>query len=94
MQRKQTGHLTQYQEYLFNVEQVIQTCGFPIRQEVLRIPSTRNIAYVGFASDLQGENNNYSEEVVYEMIRQSGPFIPRLSDREKTLQKLSKKSKK
>ncbi|KAI1314897.1 tRNA methyltransferase 44 [Mortierella claussenii] len=116
------GKYKAYQDYICSI---IETCGYELQSEILRIPSTKNVALVGMAmmatnkkrkrgdSEQQqpqeqkqdvvaamtregvapelletgeetGEESscNY-EEMVNDLIRRSGVFVARISDRDK-----------
>ncbi|KFH73640.1 hypothetical protein MVEG_00855 [Podila verticillata NRRL 6337] len=101
------GKYKAYQDYICSV---IKTCGYNLRTEILRIPSTKNVALVGMTrktstkrcfdemakggsdeeEDLTEMMDEYHEftEQVDDLVRQSGMFVPRVSDNQR--QKIQK----
>ncbi|KAF9428089.1 tRNA methyltransferase 44 [Podila epigama] len=114
------GKYKAYQDFICSV---IETCGYNLQKEYLRIPSTKNVALVGMTrkkrkiieveqsalpekpdhtsnlpagrelkssvdegedegNDDQDEYSEYTEQV-NNLIRQSGLFVPRVSDKER-----------
>lgn len=78
------GKGPKYESYLAWVKNICESCGFNTETEWLRIPSTKNCAFIGRKQDLNGV-----EETLEDLLS-SVVFEPRLSDREKTLQRLYK----
>jgi SAM-dependent methyltransferase len=78
-------NFTQYQSYLEFVKNLIVECGFVVETEHLRIPSTKNVAFVG-RKRVDESTDAYAAilERIRQIIDESGDFIPRISDREKT----------
>jgi hypothetical protein len=95
------GKYKAYQEYICNI---IEICGYELQKEILRIPSTKNVALVGMTrkrkrepqtchsvhndqqSDGQGNENKDDQdcrEQVDELVRRSGLFVARISDKDK-----------
>ncbi|KAG0236334.1 hypothetical protein B0O80DRAFT_501717 [Mortierella sp. GBAus27b] len=99
------GKYKAYQEYICSV---IETCGYELEKEILRIPSTKNVALVGMIKkrkreqisnsithkDQQHQQSNakasdgiedYEDcyQQVDDLVRQSGLFVARISDKEK-----------
>ncbi|KAF9907541.1 tRNA methyltransferase 44 [Linnemannia zychae] len=84
-----------YKAYLGYISRVIETCGYELQTEVLRIPSTKNIALVGMTrrrkrgrdgTDEGNEDEESRERIrrgVDELVERSGLFVARISDKEK-----------
>ncbi|KAF9330425.1 tRNA methyltransferase 44 [Podila minutissima] len=99
------GKYKAYQDYICSV---IEACGYNLQTEILRIPSTKNVALVGMTrktakrtfddmvksgdddGDLAEVMDEYHEftEQVDDLVRQSGLFVPRVSDNQR--QKMQK----
>ncbi|KAG0025865.1 tRNA methyltransferase 44 [Podila clonocystis] len=102
------GKYKAYQRFICSV---IETCGYNLQTEILRIPSTKNVALVGMArktakrsfDDMirSGDDDDKAEdpavvmdeyyeftEQVDDLVRQSGLFVPRVSDNQR--QKIQK----
>ncbi|KAG0077618.1 tRNA methyltransferase 44 [Podila epicladia] len=99
------GKYKAYQDYICSV---IETCGYHLQTEILRIPSTKNVALVGMTrktakrtfddmvnsgddqedpAEIMDEYHEFTEQVD-DLVRQSGLFVPRVSDNQR--QKLQK----
>ncbi|KAF9165308.1 tRNA methyltransferase 44 [Actinomortierella ambigua] len=83
-----------YKAYVDHIEHMIDLCGYQVEREVLRIPSTKNIALVGRNPKIGSEEQTCSPTAstaasVLERIDAhvqtigGSTFVPRLSDREK-----------
>ncbi|KAF9135160.1 tRNA methyltransferase 44 [Mortierella sp. 14UC] len=84
-----------YKAYLGYISRVIETCGYELQTEVLRIPSTKNIALVGMTrrrkrgqvgsneGDDEEEGRERTRRRVDELVERSGLFVARISDKEK-----------
>ncbi|KAG0232422.1 tRNA methyltransferase 44 [Actinomortierella wolfii] len=76
-----------YKAYVDFIESMIDICGYQVEREVLRIPSTKNIALVGRVA--KGGSEDSTPANVLERIDAhlqsigASTFVPRLSDREK-----------
>ncbi|CAO3572289.1 unnamed protein product [Mortierella alpina] len=89
------GKYKAYQDYICSV---INTCGYELEVEILRIPSTKNVALVGRSlkkrkredvDDEDEEEKNVEvslrKKSVDELVLRSGLFVPRISDRDKQI---------
>ncbi|KAG0215504.1 tRNA methyltransferase 44 [Mortierella sp. GBA30] len=89
------GKYKAYQDYIC---EVIDTCGYHLETEILRIPSTKNVALVGRSRKRKrGEYDDKEDEEaqmrrVDTMVMQSGLFVPRISDKDKQVLQKSKQS--
>lgn len=88
------GKYKAYQDYICSV---IDTCGYDLEVEILRIPSTKNVALVGRSQKKRKREGVDEEEaersrkqLVDELVLQSGHFVPRISDRDKQILQKSK----
>ncbi|KAG0260219.1 tRNA methyltransferase 44, partial [Linnemannia exigua] len=97
-----------YKAYLGYISRVIETCGYELQTEVLRIPSTKNIALVGMTrrrrrrgedgGDKEGEVDEAEEgrertrKRVNELVKKSGLFVARVSDKEKQASQRAKQT--
>ncbi|KAG0248354.1 tRNA methyltransferase 44 [Mortierella polycephala] len=78
------GKYKAYQEYICSV---IDTCGYVLQKENLRIPSTKNVALVGmFLKRKRGrEDEEGYQSRVDQLVMRSGVFVPRISDKDKQM---------
>ncbi|KAF9566036.1 tRNA methyltransferase 44 [Mortierella alpina] len=83
------GKYKAYQDYICSV---IDTCGYDLEVEILRIPSTKNVALVGRTmkkrkrEDADEEDAERSrKQAVDDLVLRSGLFVPRISDRDKQI---------
>ncbi|KAF9274364.1 tRNA methyltransferase 44 [Mortierella alpina] len=88
------GKYKAYQDYICSV---IDTCGYDLEVEILRIPSTKNVALVGRSQKKRKREGVDEEEaersrkqLVDELVLQSGFFVPRISDRDRQILQKSK----
>lgn len=82
--RKLKG-LSGYQSYLVYVKQIIGVCGFQVEEEALRIPSTKNVAFVGRRRTNEQSQAQRSEAIgAFLETRGYSQFTVRKSDRELT----------
>ncbi|KAF9983626.1 tRNA methyltransferase 44 [Mortierella antarctica] len=88
------GKYKAYQDYICNI---INTCGYDLEVEILRIPSTKNVALVGRSlkkrkrEDVDEEDPERSrKQTVDELVLRSGLFVPRISDKDKQILQKSK----
>ncbi|KAK3838127.1 MAG: hypothetical protein J3R72DRAFT_448941 [Linnemannia gamsii] len=95
-----------YKAYLGYISKVIETCGYELQTEVLRIPSTKNIALVGMTrrrrkrgedGDKEGkveeeEGRERTRRRVDELVKKSGMFVARISDKEKQASQRAKQN--
>ncbi|KAF9359901.1 tRNA methyltransferase 44 [Mortierella sp. AD094] len=86
------GKYKAYQDYICSV---INTCGYSLETEILRIPSTKNVALVGMTftkENGQDQKQRRCEEKVDDLVRRSGMFVARVSDKEKQALQKSKQA--
>ena len=87
------GQMSQYQDFLAHVEGLIGLAGFEIEKEVLRIPSTKNISFVGrrrtFSTPAEEAQVLAGIEAHLQTLSE---FRPRISDREKTFKWFAKRN--
>ncbi|KAF9951120.1 tRNA methyltransferase 44 [Mortierella alpina] len=83
------GKYKAYQDYICSV---INTCGYDLEVEILRIPSTKNVALVGRSQKKrkwEGVDHEDMErsrkQLVDKLVLRSGLFVPRISDKEKQI---------
>ncbi|KAF9919392.1 tRNA methyltransferase 44 [Lobosporangium transversale] len=95
------GKYKAYQSYICSI---IEICGYELQTESLRIPSTKNMALVGMRMkkekqsgqdrhdniDAQGSSNDDCRAKVDDLVRKSGLFVARLSDKDKQALQRSK----
>ncbi|KAF8985643.1 tRNA methyltransferase 44, partial [Entomortierella lignicola] len=77
------GKYKAYQNYICNI---INDCGYNLETEILRIPSTKNVALVGKTkTDRKGPESEQCspDEKIDDLVRRSGLFVARVSDKEK-----------
>jgi hypothetical protein len=83
--------LGKYESYLRKIQEFCADCGYQTQRESLRIPSTKNIAIVGKKLNTQSDLETLDAiSALLEQIK----FIPRKSDREKTLLRLEREKSK
>ncbi|KAI7822556.1 hypothetical protein BC939DRAFT_453637 [Gamsiella multidivaricata] len=89
------GKYKAYQEYICSI---VDACGYHLQTEMLRIPSTKNVALVGMTrkrkryvggEDAEGQQ---CHERVDSLVRQSGVFVARISDKDKQIMQKSKQT--
>ncbi|KAF9116577.1 tRNA methyltransferase 44 [Mortierella sp. AM989] len=86
------GKYKAYQDYICSI---ISTCGFILQTEILRIPSTKNVALVGMATSYSKEEEheqNSCKKKVDDLVGRSGLFVARISDKEKQALQKSKQA--
>ncbi|KAG0005302.1 tRNA methyltransferase 44 [Entomortierella chlamydospora] len=85
------GKYKAYQDYICSI---INTCGYSLETEILRIPSTKNVALVGMALIKENgqEQKQHKCEEVDDLVRRSGVFVARVSDKEKQALQKSKQA--
>ncbi|KAF9170138.1 tRNA methyltransferase 44 [Mortierella sp. AD011] len=85
------GKYKAYQDYICSI---INTCGYSLETEILRIPSTKNVALVGMALTKENgqEQKQHRYEEVDDLVRRSGMFVARVSDKEKQALQKSKQA--
>ncbi|KAJ1984713.1 tRNA(Ser) Um(44) 2'-O-methyltransferase [Dimargaris verticillata] len=79
---------TRYQVYLDYISQIMETCGFIVEREQLRIPSTKNIALVGRRRTFNKDDTKQHERVLQAidaLVAKVPHFTPRVPDRVKQL---------
>ncbi|KAF9950264.1 tRNA methyltransferase 44 [Mortierella alpina] len=89
------GKYKAYQDYICSV---INTCGYELEVEILRIPSTKNVALVGRSlkkrkrEDVDDDEEEKKDvelsrrkKSVDELVLRSGLFVARISDRDKQI---------
>ncbi|KAI8600720.1 hypothetical protein EDD21DRAFT_126368 [Dissophora ornata] len=85
------GKYKAYQDYICGI---IRTCSYNLQTEILRIPSTKNVALVGMTRTWKRKRNNERGEEedeedndcqgrVDELVSRSGLFVARVSDKDK-----------
>ncbi|KAF9184538.1 hypothetical protein BGZ51_003300 [Haplosporangium sp. Z 767] len=78
------GKYKAYQEYICSI---IDTCGYVLQKEILRIPSTKNVALVGMSLKRKRglEDEEECQGRVDQLVKRSGTFVPRVSDKDKQM---------
>ncbi|KAF9108093.1 tRNA methyltransferase 44 [Mortierella sp. GBA35] len=92
-----------YKAYQGYISRVIKTCGYDLQTEILRIPSTKNVALVGMTKrrkrgddedehDDEEEDREQTRRRVDELVARSGLFVARISDKEKQASQKAKQA--
>ncbi|KAJ9055158.1 tRNA(Ser) Um(44) 2'-O-methyltransferase [Entomophthora muscae] len=87
------GKVGKYENYCLYLQEIMKQCGYVPEPEYLRIPSTKNLAWVGRKRTFERDDKVGEEAVRNQVIAmvQGVHFQPRKSDREKSKIQAEKK---